>query len=325
MFASTLLTLSLTASGGALAPSASTLAPVELGSAATIGLARRVVVQGDYAYVVSANHGLEIFDISPPSAVLPVGDVATPGDAYDVAVDGAACYVADNAGGLQVIDVSDPQDPQIAMTIPTGFFTNSVFGVLTAPDLLFVFAGPGGLYVFDTSLDPLAPTLLGDSGNSVVYHNDGVLVGDDLIVADGVHGPTVFDVSDPSDPQPAGSAAVGSAFDLALVGRNIQVVSNDSFYRTYDGTALGTPGEILASTPVPSLSLDIDAWPAAPGGPLVFVADVFGGVLVYDVTDELVHDHVDTFASDTGAWGITLHRGAAFVCAGGGGLRIFGL
>ena len=57
------------------------------------------------------DNGLEVIDISTPSAPTRVGGYDTAGNAFGVAVSGAYAYVADDDNGLEVIDISNPGAP----------------------------------------------------------------------------------------------------------------------------------------------------------------------------------------------------------------------
>ena len=77
--------------------------------------ARDVTLQGDYAYVVSAN-GVGVVDVSNPLAMELVGELSLPEGATDVAVAGGLLFVADTSGqdfDIYVIDVADPESPAL--------------------------------------------------------------------------------------------------------------------------------------------------------------------------------------------------------------------
>jgi hypothetical protein len=62
------------------------------------------------AYVADGERGLQIIDVSNPSAPVRRGGYDTSGNALDVCVSGDLAYVADGYG-LQIIDVSNPAAP----------------------------------------------------------------------------------------------------------------------------------------------------------------------------------------------------------------------
>ncbi|MCH8333524.1 hypothetical protein IIC65_06275 [Candidatus Sumerlaeota bacterium] len=83
--------------------------PVEI--TITPGLARDVAVSGSLAYVTDELSGLQIIDVSDPSAPVLVGSYDTPGIALRVAVSGSLAFVADYKGGLQILRYTGPVPP----------------------------------------------------------------------------------------------------------------------------------------------------------------------------------------------------------------------
>jgi hypothetical protein len=57
-----------------------------VGSVHTAGAASSVAVAGSYAFVAAAGSGLEVVDISNPTAPAIVGNVDTPGAAYEMSI-----------------------------------------------------------------------------------------------------------------------------------------------------------------------------------------------------------------------------------------------
>ena len=77
-------------------------------------------VSGDYAVVADERSGVEIVDVSDPTAPVIVGSTATRANsvsnAADVVVRDRLAYVADGAttlGGVKVIDFSFPDNPVV--------------------------------------------------------------------------------------------------------------------------------------------------------------------------------------------------------------------
>jgi hypothetical protein len=89
-------------------------------------------VVGSLVYVAAAESGLQIVDVSTPTAPRIVGAVDTPGSAQAVAVFNGYAYVADTTS-VVVVDVSTPSRPAIR-------------GSLATPATA-VGAGPLGVYV----------------------------------------------------------------------------------------------------------------------------------------------------------------------------------
>jgi len=107
------------------------------------------------AYVAASGAGLQVVDVSSPTAPRIVGAVDTPGNARATAVANGYAYVADETG-IVVVDVSNPSAPSIRGTLTTPALAVAVSGTrLYAVDGL-------QLKVVDVT-NPAAPTLLSTS------------------------------------------------------------------------------------------------------------------------------------------------------------------
>ncbi len=81
-------------------------APFEIASVPTPGIATRVVLDGDRAYIADGPGGLHLADISDPEHPRDLGAVATPGSAVDVAFGAGRAWVAAGEAGVRIIDPS---------------------------------------------------------------------------------------------------------------------------------------------------------------------------------------------------------------------------
>jgi hypothetical protein len=69
-----------------------------------VGTGKGVTLVGGRAYVASNTVGLQIYDLTTPSAPVPLATIPTVGDAIDVRVQGGFVYVADFPATVDVID-----------------------------------------------------------------------------------------------------------------------------------------------------------------------------------------------------------------------------
>jgi hypothetical protein len=77
-----------------------------------------VAVAGAIA-CVPGRGGLQVFDVSKPSAPALAATLKTPGNPQRVTIHNKRAYVADGREGLQVVDLSDPSKPVIIGTYKT--------------------------------------------------------------------------------------------------------------------------------------------------------------------------------------------------------------
>lgn len=174
-------------------------------------------VKGNLAYVADGNMGLQIIDVSQPTAPREVGNVDTPGRASDVALTGNNALVADGFHGLQVIDVSDPGSPRIVGSVDTPGDANGVdFNVLSHQAVV-----ADGTSIQVVSLtNPAAPMILGSRGMPSTAV-DVVVSGFFAFVATSTAGMQVVNFSDPPSPQVIGGTQQTQntvAQEVALLG-----------------------------------------------------------------------------------------------------------
>ncbi len=156
--------------------------------------------------------GLEIVDVSNPSAPTVTGLVETPGFALDVEVVGNYAFVAD-FDGLVVVDITDPAAPFITASLATQGKARDLAisgGYAFVADLV-------GLQVIDIS-NPAAPQLTSSFPTPGSAYGVAV-AGNTAYVADIVSGLIIFDVTDPSNPLQLGTVATqGGAYDVEVLG-----------------------------------------------------------------------------------------------------------
>lgn len=198
----------------------------------TLEMADRIVIQGDYAYVLAESGGthdhLNVIDISDKTSPTIVGSIGTYGNTAgsyfdgpkDLAVSGDYVYVVSQTkDAVNVIDVSTKSSPTTVTTIRDGVggfnYLDQVNNVVIDGDELYVSSHiEDAITIIDVST-PTSPTLIeeipngtGDLLESIDLINDIYVDGDELYVvagsdADASDGFTfllILDISDPSDP-----------------------------------------------------------------------------------------------------------------------------
>jgi hypothetical protein len=127
----------------------------------------------NYAYVADYASGVQIIDVSNPSAPSLWSTLLTPGNARAVIVSGRYLYVAEENAGIEIYDVADPAAPLWIGRFDT---PGSAWDLTVAGGLAYVADAWSGLRVLDVSI-PWAPTEVGyydtDSIGGAVAFQDG--------------------------------------------------------------------------------------------------------------------------------------------------------
>jgi hypothetical protein len=193
-----------------------------------------VDVNGERAYAIT-NHfqiagtphrtkefGLEVFDISVPTAPEEIGVFKTSGAAREVTVTGGFAFVADGRDGLRVVDVSGSSLSEVAFFGPS----SDAVAVAASGEVVYLADGSDGLWVIDAAWPSEALHKLGRY-NPVGYVSDVAVAGEyafvavsDRAAASGRTGDVrVLDVSDPRSPREVGTFGLsGQPEDIAISG-----------------------------------------------------------------------------------------------------------
>ena len=285
--------------------------PSLAGSYDTPAQALDVAVAGNLAFVADFSSGLQIVDISDPTAPTFVGSYDTPGSAYGVAVDGDLAFVADQSSGLQIIDISDPTTPILTGTFPT----SSAWGVAVDGDVAFVADGLNNRLVTIHIYDPTTP-IIATSYDLTDYVWDVVVTGDLAFVANNASGLQVFDISNPAGPVLAGSYdTAGAAHGVAVDGDLVFVADDVSGLQIVDVSNPAAP------TLVGSYDTPGEAFGVAVTGNLAFVADISSGLQVIDVSNPALPTLVESYDTPGTARSVAVAGDRAFVADGISGLQ----
>jgi hypothetical protein len=127
-----------------------------------------VATDDSYAYLGTATGGVQIIDLSNPSAPTVVSSFGIPDTVQELTVHGKYLYAAGTRAGLRVIDVFDPLHPQEA-----GYFrTNDrAYDLILDHQYIYLTDQNDGLYILEFvgttgNVPPDAPTLLAPANGS---------------------------------------------------------------------------------------------------------------------------------------------------------------
>jgi len=90
--------------------------PLLLGNYISKDYANSIALNGNYLYVVDGKFGLEVVDISHPSAPRLAGFIGLDGYSHKVLINNKTAYVTSGFNGLHIIDVSVPTHPRLIST-----------------------------------------------------------------------------------------------------------------------------------------------------------------------------------------------------------------
>lgn len=147
-----------------------------------------------------------------------IAQLETPVFAEDVLVEGNLAYLAIRTAGIVIADITDPWHPvqigSLGGTVDPDW-TATADRLALAGHHLFVADGAGRLvHVVDVS-DPTGPFPVAQISTGV-YPDGLALAGNYLYIAVQYTGVVIFDITDPSTPQPAGTLPVTLAHNVAV-------------------------------------------------------------------------------------------------------------
>lgn len=301
-------------------------------------LSRDVFLYGNFAYVLGAAGGDDVFEISDPINVAHLG-LGPDQSAEAMAIAGDLLYVCEDSpnGMLRVYDLStDPVNPTLRGSVNTGGWRTTDIAIDGA--YAYVAAKndnpPNSVYVVDVS-DPAAPVVIGSDDGFIQSLPAGLAVsGGFVYVADDISGaPENWALSEglvilDAGTDPANPTRVGSFKTHGNV-RGVKIIENRA-YLFDDGEGLIV---LDLSDPTSPVRLGNYHSPAVmrqmvKSGDHLFVADAWNGFTVLDVADPAAPDVVGVYLAehynDLGleTWGIDVKNDTVYLGAGYLGLEM---
>jgi len=190
--------------------------PTVVGQIVMPGIVDSIALSENYAYLAVTHHGLNIVDISDPTAPVRVGFVEFSGvyanERWSVAISDNYAYVV-VADTLHVVNVSNPAAP----TQLSSFSSRSISGGVVVYEEYLYIATQGGLQIVNIS-NPAKPKWASFYDTSG-YARGIDVVGDYAYVTDEERGLHIVDVSDPATPtQVSFYAPSGKAGAVVVAG-----------------------------------------------------------------------------------------------------------
>jgi len=251
-----------------------------------------VAVYGNLAYLVQWNNRLDIFDISTPSAPVPVGSYTQLDYPFCIALGGTLACIGQEYS-MEILDVSDPAAPTLVGSLETD-------GVIYDIDLKGEFAYLAdenyGVQVVDIS-DPGNPVLVKAYDDISDNMYDLEIEGDLAYCAYAMLGLQILDVSDPSSPTVAGSLT------LPDDARSIDVQGSYAYIGDESGTMyIVDVSEPRSPAVVSTIQAGSQVFDIQVDGEYAYLSVTNMGVMIVDVADPLrpfILDSYDVGASNT--------------------------
>lgn len=228
--------------------------PSEVGKLTTLSLVNSIVVEGNYAYIANGDNGLQVVDITNPTAPTIVGTYThNSGAAYGVTVASNYAYIANGNSGLVIVDITNPTAPTFKGRYDTPGYA---YGISVVGNYAYVADGDNGLVVVDVT-NPAAPTSL--SSYDTVKANAVTVSGNYAYVADDSNGLVVVDITNPVAATYTGKYDTqGNATCVAIEGNYAYVADGSSGLSIVNIANPATPSSTAVYSATPGYAYSVD-------------------------------------------------------------------
>lgn len=294
-------------------------APTIIGTVDTPGNAIDVAMQGNLACIADQDGGLQVIDVTDPTAPQILGDLPTSGPCNHVIMSNGMAY-ATTAGAFYAVDLADPAHPLVVKTIRVdgtlhelANWGNNVYIAGDQPELSVWMNG--AIHIITLGSD-FWLTPLGNIETSG-WASDVAVAGAYSYVADWSAGLTVIDCSDPADPQLiATEDTPGSARGVVISGTHAYVADGECGLQVID----------VANPQNPVIVGSIDTQGTANrivvSGTRAFIADGLRGLRIFDVSDPANPTALPGVETPGDACGVAVSGNRAYVADYAAGLQI---
>lgn len=277
-----------------------------------------LAVAGNYAYIIEANTGLDIINVSDPAAPWKVGSFNTVGHAFGVAVAGQYVYIADDWSGLLILDVADPDTPKVVGNYRMPYDAENV---AVNGNYAYVATDSGGLRIIDIS-DPATPAEVG----SYEYYwvNYALAVAGNYAYLAGIdYDLTILDVANPARPKLHGTFHQRGNFslDMTVAGQYAYVI-NDQPNDPNGGLSIINVANPAAPFEAGYYKTPGYGYSVAVTGNHAYVADFDKGLRIIDVADPSRPAEVGFYESQFAYASVALGSGYIYMADWYGGLKI---
>jgi len=276
-------------------------APVPLGSLSTPGLAQRIALAGEVAYLAD-NDGLRVVDLSRPETPR---RIATMPRAEAASIQNGIAYLLTGAY-FNLYDVSDPTRPEWLHGSPVGSFAQ----IQVVGEIAYFVSHLYGLQAWDVS-DPTTPSRIATLDLPHPFFRDLAVRAGIAYALNDREGLITVDVSDPSALARVGWLdAFQNPWRLAVRGHLIYVADHTAGLRVVDAS---DPADLrlVATLPLPGRTVDV-----AVAGDFAYVLGLESGMWIVDLADPVAPSVIGLVATGGGAQDIEIEGALAYVSGG---------
>jgi len=255
--------------------------PKLVGSCDSYGIARKIVVRDNRAYVAADAQGMVIYDISEPTTPTLLSHTGSPRYAKNIALSGDYAFVASDTAGLRIHGIANSSSPTFVGSYDiAGYPGPTAYDVVVRDDYAYVAFGESGLVILDIS-SPDTPLLVGscDTPNEAM----GIAINGDYAYVADKNSLQIINIFTPDAPsvELTYPAPVG-AWNIAVAGAYVYLAGGTTNRLTVlEVGDLSSPSAPILITQVPD-TLD----PAFAGRVLDIAVD---GNYVYVAAQSEVH------------------------------------
>lgn len=247
------------------------------GSLELTGSAHAVAIGNGLAYVAASRGGLQVVDLSDPSAPALLGAVRSDGEVLGVAIGADDTLVmAAGSAGLLLADASDPRAPAVVGELFTGGYAR---GVQVVGSMAYFADSWGGLRLVDIS-EPSEPRLVGTMPTAGwAWH---VAVANDVAyLAAGSQGLVVADVRGAAEPTMLANAPLAGTQAVAVAVSDSVAFVVDPF----EGVQVVDVASPAAPRPIGTWQSLLEGWGVAVNGDRAYVAAGRAGLRTVDISE----------------------------------------
>ena len=268
-------------------------------------------IDGEIAAILLDGRRIVVLDLSQTDEIKTVYDVKLPQKGASIFVKGRHGFVTGAQSGLMSINLGESNEAVVLDSFVTG---GSGEELIVADDRAYGADGAGGLAVFDVS-DAHRIKWLGSSNTHGLF-DDIALHGERAVVIRDYTTLQMMEIKNPASPLVRSVYKPGGVIsDIVFDGTVVYAATNEGVRRI--DFSVEPPAALYGETVSYGGSRGADI-----RDNILYVADSFSGLHLYDISDSRRLRHISSFHTDGSSKGVAVKDGYAFVADNDHGLQI---